>query len=160
MKCFQILIGIILLSNFLISCDSNRIYEKNVDIPDTDWYYNMPIVLDFTIEDETPKNLFVNVRHSFYFPWRNIWLKMSIAFPNDSIYEMPLNIQLSQPNGKWFGKCSGDICLLQYALPDFTHYNFLDTGNYSVKIEQDMRENPLSSILSVGLRVENVVEKQ
>jgi gliding motility-associated lipoprotein GldH len=130
-----------------------------MDMPGMQWGYNQPVSFEFEIADTLPKNVYVNVRHSFYFGWRNVWMKMALTFPNDSVYEMPLNIQLSQPNGKWFGKCSNDICFYQYPLPDFSNYSFSDTGKYLVKLTQDMRQNPLPEIISIGVRVENAIEK-
>lgn len=149
--------GIFLLAliAMLSSCDSKRVFEKNTDFEKMEWTYENPAAFDFSIKDNAPKNLLVNVRHTFHFEWRNIWMKMAITFPNDSVYEMPLNIQLSQPNGKWFGKCTGDICFFQYTLPEYENYTFQDTGKYTIVITQDMRQNPLPEIMSIGLRVEN-----
>lgn len=143
----------------LNSCDKNRVYEQNIDIPNMDWEYTNVASFEFEINDNLPKNLTINLRHSFHFGWRNIWLKSAITFPNDSIYELPLNVELSQPNGKWFGKCTGDICFYQYKVSEFQNYNFTDTGKYTFSIEQDMRQNPLPYIMSVGLRVENTLPK-
>jgi gliding motility-associated lipoprotein GldH len=159
MRTFITFFLIIPFTFLLNSCDKNRVYEENKDIPEMNWNYNETAKFEFEINDNIPKNVLVNLRHSFHYGWRNIWLKTSLTFPNDSIYEFPLNIELSQPNGKWFGKCTGDICFYQYSLPEFSNYSFVDTGIYSITIAQDMRQNPLPNVMSIGVRVENAIEK-
>jgi gliding motility-associated lipoprotein GldH len=140
------------------SCDEQRVYETNIDIKGNHWEEKDTLSHTFEIKDNLPKNLYINVRHQFDFAWRNMWLQVALKFPNDSIYSFPVNIAMSQPDGQWFGDCSGDVCLLQFPLADYTNYAFQDTGKYTLIMAHEMRENPLASVMSMGLRVENIAK--
>lgn len=151
--CFSILWLGFLVTIFLVSCDKNRVFEQNIDIAESDWYYDDTVSFEVSITDTLPKNVFVNFRHSFYFGWRNAWLELKTTAPNGEFGTQAVNIQLSQPDGKWYGDCSGDICMMQF--PVVIGYQFPDTGTYRFQFVQDMRQDPLANVMSVGLRVEN-----
>ena len=145
----------ILLILCFVSCDENRVYEKNMDFKSQQWPSMDTLSFTAHIEDETPLNLYVNVRHRFNYNWRNLWINLGITFPNDSLYETAINIQLSQPDGQWFGDCNGDVCLLKYPLSNYSNYAFADTGFYTFHLNHEMREDPLLEIMSAGIRIEN-----
>jgi len=144
----------------LFACDKNLVYEKNIDFENAQWELND--TLDFTtqIVEDTPVNLFINFRHDFDFNWRNIWVELNVLFPNDSIHTLPINIPLSQPNGKWFGEHSGDIYLVQFPIEAYSNYSFPDTGTYVFTLNHQMREIPLQHTLSAGIRIEKVENKK
>lgn len=142
----------------LFSCTKNNTYQKNIDIPKSTWEATDTLKFETKIVNNTPKNMLVNIRHTTAFNWRNVWFNLQIRYPNDSIANTKLNLQLSQPNGQWYGKCSGDICLIQLPVNAFDSYNFEDTGTYTFALSHEMRENPLENIMSVGIKIENSVE--
>ncbi|MGB1248759.1 MAG: gliding motility lipoprotein GldH [Chitinophagales bacterium] len=148
-----IVLIVVLLS--LGSCDKGRTYEKNVDIAGSEWMYEDTVTFEVAIADTLPKNVFVNFRHGFYYGWRNAWLKLKTIQPTGEFGEQSLNVQLSQPDGQWYGDCSGDICMMRY--PVVIGYAFPDTGTYTFQFVQDMRQNPLPEVMSIGLRVEEFV---
>lgn len=143
---------------FLFSCHKNSLYEKNLDVKSGQWQLTDSLKHEISISDNLPKNLYINIRHTSMFNWRNVWLNMQVTLPNDSVFNEMLNIQLSQPNGQWYGKCSGDICMIQVPIEYYTAYSFADTGIYTFTLSHEMRENPLENILSVGLKMENVAK--
>lgn len=148
-------IALILTTVFLLySCDQNRIYEYNQDIENLAWVYADTLRFEVEINNFSEMNAYINIRHSFYFVWRNIWLQMNVYQKDSLVYQEPINVQLSQPNGHWHGKCTGDICFYQYSLKDFTNYTFPNIGVYRFEFVQDMRENPLKNISSIGFRLE------
>lgn len=154
----QIAYGLVLSFLLVMSaCDSNRVFEKNDDIPQQEWLSSDSLYFDIHIADKAPKNVYLNFRHRFGFNWRNVWINMKMQLPNDSVFVTPVNIPLSQPDGQWYGDCSGDICLMKYPLPDFSSYSFTDTGTYHFTLYHDMREDPLLEVLSVGMRVEQAI---
>lgn len=144
---------------FLTSCDENRVYEKNEDIYLFEWDYEDKKVFEIEILDKLPKTIFVNFRHTYFFEARNVILDLEIRTPKDSIYQIPINMLLSEPNGKWYGECSGDICDIKTPINEFTNYSFLDTGKYTFTLVQNMRVNPLPNVMSVGIRVENAINE-
>lgn len=157
---FPSYIVLIILAAFLHACDEHRVFEENQDFKSQEWISSDTIEFSTLIEDSGSKNLYINVRHRFNFNWRNVWLNLAITFPNDSLYITPINIPLSQPDGQWFGDCSGDICALQFPLSAYSNYTFPDTGNYTFNISHDMREDPLLNVMSIGMRIENYTSEE
>ena len=85
-------------------------------------------------------------------------VNLVIISPTGKTETQSINMLLSEPNGRWFSDCSGDICLIKYPLTTFSNYSFKEKGVYTFKIIQDMRENPIEHIMSVGLRIEKANE--
>lgn len=139
----------------LVSCDKTRFFEKNIDIAAQAWSYDNELSFEINNTDTLEKKLFVNIRHSSLFSYRNILLKVLVQNPQGERQTVHINMPLSEPNGKWYGDCSGDVCMLRHPIT----YEITDTGTYTFEIVQDMRVNPLNKILSVGLRAENIIEE-
>lgn len=151
MKKIGLLITVVLVT-LLISCDKSRYFEKNTNFEANAWAYENTIPFEIANTDLVEKKLFINFRHSSLFPNRNVLLKAFIENPKGEKETIHINIPLSEPNGQWYGDCSGDICNIQYPVA----YELKDTGNYVFGIVQDMRVNPLEGAISIGLRVETV----
>jgi gliding motility-associated lipoprotein GldH len=137
----------------LTSCDRARIFEENQQVKDYKWQYEDAKTFTVEIKDTNQHyNLFVNVRHSFQFEWRNVWVKITTTFPDGKSFDKRVNLVLSEPDGHWLGDCLGDNCDRQVSIQQ--NAIFPKTGKYTFKIAQDMRITPLTAIKSVGLRVE------
>lgn len=155
-KKIQILFALFISCGFILSsCDKNRVFEKNTDIDNYQWGYLDTISFEFEIQNSSVGyNVFSNVRHTFYYNWSNIWLNWELISPDSSFVKDVTNIPLAKPSGDWFGSCSGDICNYQY--PIIENFIFPDTGKYQFNVVQEMRENPLPNIMSIGLRIEKI----
>ena len=67
---------------------------------------------------------------------------------------------LSQPDGQWYGDCTGDVCLVQLPLKSMTNFSFPTTGTYVFSLNHEMREDPLKATLSAGIRIENSLNQE
>lgn len=141
-----------------ISCDYDRVFEENKDLSNFEWNYEDTVRFSVSVQDQTPKNVFVNFRHTQSFPKRNVRLNMEVKSPNGELKKHAINVLLSEPNGMWFGKCSGDVCSIQFPIKEYTNYSFKDSGIYEFTLTQDMRMSPLPETMAVGLRLENATE--
>jgi len=141
------------LAMLLSSCDKTRVFEQNQQIKDYKWQYDDAKTFTAEITDTNQHyNLYVNLRHSFQFDWRNTWVKITTTFPDGKSVERRVNLVLSEPDGHWLGDCLGDNCDMQLSIQQ--NAIFPRPGKYTFKIAQDMRVNPLTAIKSVGLRIE------
>lgn len=158
-------ISLLLLAGFTSSCDPNRVYEENKDIPDYQWKYDNIVEFPISIKDTSSLyNIYVNVRHTHFYPYRNLWLKVHTKFPEGKQMEKRVDIELANKEGKWYSNCAGDICDYQVAIQENAYFN--QKGTYKIELEQNMRQNPLPGIMDMGIRVEKTgntkddVEKQ
>lgn len=149
---FFILSGIILFS----SCDPKRFYEKNKDFKNADWSYNDKPEFFVTIKDTSDMyNILFNIRHTGNYKYSNLFILFSILPPGDTIETQRYEFRLANPDGEWLGSSGlGDI--YSNRIPMIDSVRFPKPGIYKFIIEQNMRDNPLSSIEDVGLRIEKI----
>jgi len=150
------LITIVIASLFLGSCIQTDLFEKNVSLPSHRWDNSYKPTITFNITDTVSAyNIFLVVRHTDAYHFNNLWVNMKSTAPGDSVssssrFDLPLASQTG-----WTGTGMDDIFehrILLYRRP----VKFRMQGNYSVTLEQVMRENPLEEIMNVGIRLEKV----
>lgn len=155
LKLFRHIVGISIAALFF-SCKHIDVYEKNVNIPKSEWSYNFSPSYTFNIADTTVDyNIYVVVRHRDAYNYNNIWIDMGTKPPADTIHHQKLDIQLGDDEQGWYGTGLDDIWEYRKIISRGP-YRFRKAGEYNFTISQIMRENPLPGILSVGIRIEKV----
>jgi gliding motility-associated lipoprotein GldH len=153
MKFCDIVFPVALTAILLISCDPNRIFEKNIRIPDGIWDRNNPVRFEVVVEDTiTPHNLYINVRNTGMYPVSNLYLFVTTIAPSGHTIKDTVQVILADERGKWLGKGLGDIWDYQKLYKE--QVRFAQKGEYIFEYEQAMRLEKLPFILDVGLRVE------
>lgn len=140
---------------FLCACDASRIYEKNHDLSGGVWLKDSLQHFHFEIADAALKyNLYANVRNAHDYTFYNLYYQYALSDPTGNVLAEKLeNIHLFDPKtGEPFGDGLGDVFdHRQLILEDF---RFPREGDYTISLQQFMRQDTLPSILSVGIRVE------
>ena len=135
------------------SCDSKRVYEQNIDIPDYIWdkenavYFDVPIIDTVSLH-----NVYINIRNASGYGYSNIYLFLDTKYPNNTISRDTIECILADPSGKWLGDGSGDIWDNQILFKK--NVRFRQIGTYKFRYEQAMRMPKLPMIMDVGLRIE------
>jgi gliding motility-associated lipoprotein GldH len=150
-------ISLVLLSLVVLlalsACDPNRLYETNTPVAAEKWSYDDVKTFSVDVKDTTTRyNIYINVRHSFLFEWRNIYVQVATRLPDGKQLEKRVNLPLCESDGKWYGSCLGDNCDLKVLIQENAKFPMI--GRYTFSIRQDMRVNPLERIKSIGMRVE------
>lgn len=137
---------------YLISCTTVDLYEKDVAIPGHEWKSSFKPSFTFTIKDTTrPYQFFLVLRHTEKYNYSNIYVNLYIQAPgSDSLSKIQRSLTLADNNG-WLGSGMDDIYEHRIALGA---PQSLKAGTYTFTLEQIMREDPLESVLDVGLRIE------
>ena len=153
MKFCDIVFPVALTAILLISCDPNRVFEKNIRIPGGIWDRNNPVRFEVVVEDTiTPHNLYINVRNTGMYPVSNLYLFVTTIAPSGHTIKDTVQVILADERGKWLGKGLGDIWDNQKLYKE--QVRFAQKGEYIFEYEQAMRLEKLPFILDVGLRVE------
>lgn len=155
MKGSWIFIGCIF---FLVACDKSRVFDKNLEISNAEWYYDQPKIFTVTIQDTASTyNMFVNVRHTDAYGFNNLLLKVKTIFPDSTIQHDNVNVILAENNGQWTGSCIDNVCFNSILVR--TAFTFPEPGTYTFELEQDMRLNPVMEIMDVGVKMEKFAIK-
>lgn len=146
---FTMIIG----SVFILSCDKNAVYDKNISIPKHVWSSGDTLSYYVNIADTVHShNIYLNIRNSHNYEYSNIFLFISTFAPNGNFIKDTVEITLADKTGKWFGKGAADVFSLQ--VPYKIKIKFPFKGIYLFEIQHAMWNNNLKGIIDVGLRVE------
>ena len=142
-----------MVSMGLCACDPNRIYESNVDIPDDGWRRAEHARFEVKIADTIqPCNIYINVRNNSGYKYMELWLFVDVYSPMGLMERDTVKIMLADHRGKWLGHGLGN----KFDTRKVFHKNvqFPISGKYVFEYEQAMRDEPLTGIDDIGLRVE------
>lgn len=138
------------------SCTEDRYFEDNQDFEDRIWNMEESAAFTFNVDSaELPYQIKLNVRNTMEYPYRNLYLKYLLKDSTYIINDQLLNLKLFEAkSGKPYGDHQSDIYSHQLILQDSVY--FPETGEYTIKLNQYMREKELEGIVSVGIRIEQI----
>jgi gliding motility-associated lipoprotein GldH len=147
---------IIFVCAIFVSCIKINLFEKQAVIPSQHWFYNDVPEFSFHIDDTTSLyNVYIVLRHTDLYQYNNIWLRVGLKTPKDSIHFQNINVILGTDSKGWQGTGMDDIFEVRKNI-SAAPFTFKTAGDYTFSVAQIMRENPLNYILNVGIRIEKV----
>ncbi|CAH0996421.1 hypothetical protein EMA8858_02553 [Emticicia aquatica] len=145
----------LLLSLYCLSCDSNAIFKSYEDFKDTNWFVKTIPTFTFKVEDEKiPYNIFLLIRNASQYPYNNLYITRYIYDQDGKQISNRLEeILLFNPKtGKPLGEGLGDI--YDHKVISSRNFKFPKKGQYTIKLKQYMRQDPLPYVMSVGISIE------
>ncbi|MCG8582305.1 MAG: gliding motility lipoprotein GldH [Bacteroidales bacterium] len=144
-----LLLAIIVLS----SCDRNVVFDQYVTIPDGGWNIDSMAVFKVDIQtSEQPYNVLLNVRNYSNYPNSNLWLFIDVISPSGKAIQDKVDCVLADETGRWLGSGWGNLYHVQ--IPYQIGVKFAETGQYTFRIVQGMRDEDIKGIHNIGLRIE------
>jgi len=135
------------------SCVSPGIYDHSEKIPAAGWHKDSVVFFHVEIEDTISRhNFYINLRHSDTYAYRNFYIFLNSRLPDGRITRDTIEVLLADKEGKWFGKGFG--ALRDYRFEVRNNLVFPLKGQYSFWIEQAMREDQLTGISDIGIRID------
>lgn len=146
-------IGLVLLLASCAGWDTLRVFEQHAEIPGNSWNYKLKPSFEVAITDTSSLyNLYVTIRHTEAYRYSNLFLLITSQYPNESPKTSRVELPLADPDGRWLGSGMDDI--FSHRVLILQNAALARPGIYRFTFEQDMRQNPLPHILSVGIRIE------
>ena len=151
----KIHLNLLLIVLIFSGCEQSYFFEQTVLIKNGSWSYEQPVSFNVEVNDPKKKyNLYFDIDHSTDYSFQNMYVQMNTAFPDGEKISKPLSIDFMDKTGRWYGKCSGELCKLRVQLK--TAIQFKDPGNYGFEFEQYMRRKNLDGIKNLAFRMEEV----
>jgi gliding motility-associated lipoprotein GldH len=151
---------VLLISYFIIpACGTVDVFEKHATIPQQIWKSSFKPEIIFNIEpkDTTARfNIFIVIRHTDAYRYKNIWLNLHTESPNGVVKNLPVDLQLATDQKGWLGSGMDDIFEHRILITPPQSPVPLSAGTYRFKLENIMREDPLKNVMNVGIRLEKV----
>ena len=139
----------------VVSCDSNRVYDKFKDIKDGAWFRKENVKFDVQINDTASYNIvYINTRNSGDYKFSNLYLFINTIYPDRKMSRDTVDCLLADDKGKWLGKGLGDLKDCKYLLKKGVRFH--QQGIYTFEVEQAMRVDKLEGIESIGIRIEKM----
>ncbi len=138
------------------SCDSNRVYEYNIEFDDRTWKVIEEPRFEFKVPNSADQyNIYYNVRNSLDFPYARIFVKWHLydSTGREISKKLIFNDLFDEKTGRPLGD-SGLGDLYDHRFPILENYSFAHPGKYSVKLDQFNRQDTLHGVIAVGVRVE------
>lgn len=147
------LIVLLPISVLLCACEDEPVFEAYQGVDDARWSRNDTKSFEFEIQDTiSPYDFYLNFRHGSDYAYRNLYVFVTLNYPNGKVRVDTVECPLARPDGRWLGSGLGDLYDLRIRFWDKRSLPL--TGDYSIEINQAMREEPLPSIHDVGFRIE------
>jgi len=148
---------ITLIALGLYSCDPNKIYESNVKIPAEGWRHTELARFEVEITDTiTPCNIYINVRNNNNYKYMELWLFVGVNSSFGFVERDTVSIMLADHRGKWLGHGLGSKFDTRYFFR--RNVRFPAAGKYIFEYEQATRDELLTGIDDIGLRIEKILE--
>lgn len=147
---------VMIIAFFFLSCDDQRVYERNIDFDSRYWLTSEKPELEFEITDSLQSYaLYCNVRNSLEYPFARVFVTYYLQDSTGALLQKDLvsEFLFDEKTGEPFGDSGlGDI--YHHRIPLIQNFRFPYSGKYRMAFEQYMRTDTLQGILAVGLRVE------
>jgi gliding motility-associated lipoprotein GldH len=153
-------------SLFFVSCDSNQVFDVYKSVPNT-WHKDAIITFEVNPPDSINNyNLFVNLRSTNAYKYNNLFLIVEMVYPHGKTIKDTLEYRMADPTGKLLGTGLTDIKENKLWYKGHERpFVFEETGEYTINIQQAMRENgkvngvvELEGITDVGFRIETLIK--
>ncbi len=140
---------------WLAACQPKIIYETYKEIDQRSWNKDSLAVFEIPVTDTIHNfDLYINVRNDVNYNYSNLWLFVTIEEPDGKTVEDKFEITLAEPSGKWMGEGVGGLKTREVLYR--RNIFFPSSGDYTITLQQGMRENVLKGISDVGVRIERV----
>lgn len=150
-------IAISCVTIFIFSCNDLNVYTKQKFFSSHEWHANDSLKFTFNIDDTISRyHVFLVLRHTDEYAFNNIWLNITSYPPQSVPAKQMLDLKLADNNSGWLGAGMGDIFEHKVKITSIPLQ--LKKGNYSIALQQAMRENPLKHVLNAGVRIEKVMQ--
>jgi gliding motility-associated lipoprotein GldH len=137
----------------VISCSPGSIYDRSQRIPPQGWHKDSAAIFYINITDTIkPYRFFINLRHTDDYAYRNFYLFLNTTLPNGRLTRDTIEIMLADIEGRWLGKGFGSIRDNRFIVREILI--FPQAGLYEFGIVQAMREDVLTGITDIGIRIE------
>jgi len=147
------------------SCDSKAVYDVYKSVPN-EWHKDTVAQFNFKAPDTTNNySLFVNLRNTNDYKFSNLFLIVSLNYPNGKVVKDTLEYKMAAPNGELLGTGFSDVKESKLWYRGYkTPFKFSENGDYEVNIQHAMRNNGdvngvvnLEGITDIGFRVEQAL---
>lgn len=146
----------LMLAFIEVSCDNRRLFEDNREFTDRSWKVTEEPKFQFAVKDTSARyNLYFNIRNSLNYPYARIFITFHLydSAGKELIKKLVNDDLFDQKTGRPLGDSGlGDLYDHQFTV--LKNHQFTYPGQYSIKLDQFMRQDTLQGVIAAGVRIE------
>jgi gliding motility-associated lipoprotein GldH len=136
-----------------VGCGEPPLFAESEDVDPNGWSGEDALSFQWEVSDTLQRqDVILDLRHAQGYPFSNLYLFLTYEFPNGKTRTDTVACTLADELGRWRGSGFGDLVDQRFLLQ--SQVAFPLSGSYHVKIAHGMREDPLTGLANVGLRLE------
>lgn len=137
----------------LISCNKGIVFDDVVSMPKSGWSDDSLAVFRVDISESTKNyDMWIQVRNDNTYAYANLWLFIDVISASDGVMVRDtLDCVLAHSNGEWIGGGWGSLYTVD--CPYRLNTKFATEGKYTFRITHGMRDESITGIKSIGLRI-------
>lgn len=143
-----------LFVSLVTACNEHTVYHSYQPLPIQGWVKSDTLSFSLSLTDTVPSTLrlFAEVRNQSDYPYHDLYLFVSQNLQDSTVWRTDtLAIHLADSTGKWIGNGWGSI----YQTEKLVRSVLLPyPGNYTLKIRHGMKDDMLTGLSDIGIRVE------
>lgn len=137
------------------ACDSQSVFDKYQEIAESEWHKDSLVVFQIPVSDSLQNhNMFIQLRNETTYKYSNLWLFVKIEQPGGQVLRDSFEVVIADPSGRWLGEGIGGLKTIKKLYRRNVYFPV--SGNYTISLQQGMREEILTGIHDIGIRIEKV----
>ena len=137
---------------FQWSCQNDIIFESSQIIDNQTWTYADQLAFSFEITDTLKVySLFLDITHDVDFQFQNLYTNIYTTFPSGEQLKELASLELTTKGTLWLGNCNRKSCTLSIPIQEAAYFS--EVGNYTVALEQFMRQDSLQGVEKFTFRI-------
>ncbi len=134
-----------------MACQQGVVYTQFISLPSDGWAADSILTFQPEIADTTSQyDIMMVIRHTDRYDYQNIWLFVDIIQDSILLRRDTINGMLADDNGKWYSK---GMFVLEYPLLYLEDMRLSQDSQYTIRLQQAMREEQLHGITDIGLKL-------
>ncbi len=138
---------------WLSACQPAVMYQNQQAVSSDGWHYTDSVLFEVNINDTVSLHeMYLDIRNTTDYAYSNLFVFLDIIFPDGRILRDTLECILADKHGQWTGRGFGAIRTNRFLFRDDVW--FPAAGTYAFIMTHGMRDESLTGIADVGLRIE------
>lgn len=147
------LFAILFIVSLISACQGNEAYFRFEELKRAEWgrYDTLYYEID-SIETNKLHTVYLEVTNNVNYPYQNLWLFVQDNLPDSIFHEHKVECRLADESGKWIGAGFGSLYQSSFIYKTRVIFSD-DRKNYRMKIVHGMRDELLTGIERVGVKI-------
>lgn len=157
MKSLLHIASLFILVCMLAACQLGPVYNEFVEVSDQGWQRDSVSTFTFHIDDTLSSyQMLIYLRYVETYPYQNIWLFVHDAECMEQPHDT-LEYYLANDRGEWLGQGKNGVIEMPMLYQQERYFSH--SGDYTLRVQQAMRDECLMGIRNIGLVIKKNGQK-